>query len=176
MDPSRTSLELLSYFDGLAAADEPPAAARAARVRGVWWVLQWSAAVVVLGYSTSVLAEFAYRLGAERALARAARAGVLEATLPRATVGSVERSVWRRMEGRVGTRRDVRLALLQNGAPAGKRLALRDGDRVTLSLTVPVRAMMPEWLRTLTCWREDSVVWASAERVMPGRQAVRQAR
>ena len=62
-------------------------------VRGVGWVLRWAAAIAVFGVAGIVLLDFACRLGAEQALARAATAGLREASLPRATSRSVEQSI-----------------------------------------------------------------------------------
>jgi hypothetical protein len=176
MDSGSHSLELLSHFDRAADATASvvrlkPSAGFEPR-RGTGWVLKWFAALAVFFYSTTVLLEFAYCVAAEQLLLRAARAGVLEATLPRATVRSVEQSVWRRLEGRVGSRGEVRLMLLDNGVPVGKKLRPQGGDRLSLSLAMPPRAMMPGWLRTLSGWRCGAIVETRADGVMPGRKVL----
>src|SRR5437764_1142099 len=61
--------------------------------RGVGWVLAWAGALAVLATGAGVLTEFAYVLAAERTLSVAARAGAMEATLPRATYQSVTAAV-----------------------------------------------------------------------------------
>ncbi len=172
MDTSPTTLQLLSHFDG----DTTPAAAeieivpRVQPTRGIGWVLKWTAAAVVLFYSTTVLTEFAYSLAAEQLLVRAARAAVLEATLPRATVHSVEQLVLRRLGDAVASQGGVKLALLQNGVGVSKKLQPLGGDRLSISLAMPAQALMPDWLRTLTLWRGSAIVQARAERIMPGRK------
>jgi hypothetical protein len=177
MDASQNSLHLLSHFD-----DAPAVAAAVEDVfpsgrptRGVGWVLRWSTALVALCYSTIVLTEFAYCLAAEQILARAARAGVLEATLPRASVRSVEQSVWRRLEGREVTQGEVKISLLQNGVVVSKKLRPRGGDEFSIRLVMPAQAMMPGWLRTLTSWRGEINVEGRAERILPGRKLIARA-
>jgi hypothetical protein len=176
MDANQDSLQLLSHFDVIAAdeADASPEAAvdDATPTRGVGWVLRWAAAVGVLFYATTVLVEFAYCVAAEQLLARAARAGALEATLPRATVRTIEQTVWRRLEGRELTRTDLKFALLQNGRWVVKRLRPSGGDQFVVSLTMPAQAVMPGWLRALTRWRGDVQINATAQRVMPGRELI----
>lgn len=173
MDASRASLSLLQHFDQSAAEDDAPPATAAPQppaTRGIAWVMRWAAAIAVLVYSTSVLGEFACCLLAEQWLARAARAGVLEATLPRATLRSVEDTVWRRLDGHVADRRSVSVALLENGSLAGKKFAAKGGDRLCVALTMPAKVVMPGWLRTLASWRPTAMVHARAERVKPGRE------
>src|SRR3972149_1143722 len=84
-------------------------------VRGVGWVLRWAAALTVLAASAAILLAFAYQLAAERALAGAAAAGLREASLPRATSGSVEAVVRRQLAGRFDVHRATTVELLQNG-------------------------------------------------------------
>lgn len=170
MDSAQDQFKLLSHFDHELLADDPVAdgPARIEPWRGIGWVLKWAAAAAVLVYSTTVLTEFTYSLAAERMLARAAKAGAVEATLPRATPQSVERSVRQKLAG-VGAQADVQLVLLHNSMLVGKRLAPRGGDRLTIVLKMPARALMPVWLRTLTSWRRAAPVEALAERIMPGR-------
>jgi hypothetical protein len=165
-------LQLLAHFDGASRCSPadcetvPDGGSR----RGVGWVLKWAAALAGLIYSATVLAEFGYALTGERLLARAARAGVLEATLPRATPRSVEQTVWRRLEGRVGSRGAVKLVLLVNGTGVGQQLRPQGGDRLTLSLAMPSQTMMPHWLRTFSGWRRGAIVEARADEIVPGRK------
>jgi hypothetical protein len=176
MDADQTSLQYLKHFDGLAGGDDVDLAAAATIEtndtprRGVGWVLQWAAALAVLCYATTVLAEFGYCVAAEQLLARAARAGALEAMLPRATVGSVEQSVWRRLAGHVASPSDLKFALLQNGMPMSKNLRPSGGDELIVTLAMPAQAVMPGWLRALTGWRGDTPIEARAARTMPGRK------
>jgi hypothetical protein len=172
MDATRTSLHLLSHFerDGAVDAAEIEMFPRVQPTRGIGWVLKWAAAAAVLFYATTVLTEFAYSLAAEQLLVRAARAAVLEATLPRATVQSVEQSVYRRLGDTVASQGRVKLALLQNGVWVSKKHQPRGGDRLSITVTIPAQALMPNWLRRLTLWRGSAIVRARAERIMPGRQ------
>src|SRR3954465_13357830 len=64
--------------------------------RGVCWVLAWIGALAVIAVAAGALTEFSYMLAAEHALLVAARAGAMEATLPRATYQSVTAAVDRR--------------------------------------------------------------------------------
>jgi len=172
MDATQTSLHLLSHFDDSAApaAAEVETIPRIQRTRGIGWVLKWTAAMAVLFYATTVLTEFGYSLAAEQLLAHAARAGVFEATLPRATIHSVNQSVNRRLAGYISSESDVKLMLLDNGAWVSRKFQPRGGDRLSINLSMPAQALMPTGLRTLISWRSDATVQAHAERTMPGRQ------
>jgi hypothetical protein len=171
MDVTEPSIQLLAHFDDTAApAADVETLPRTEPTRGIRWVLKWTAAMAVLFYSSTVLAEFGYSLAAEQMLAHAARAGVLEATLPRATLHSVEQSVMRRLAGHVASLSDVKLTLLDNGAWVSRKFQPRGGDRLAINLSMPAQALMPTWLRTLTGWRSDATIQARAERTMPGRQ------
>ncbi len=91
--PNEQAVVLTHHF----APPEPPNESFEARrfetpvatQRGVQWVLQWAAALAVLAFAGSTLIKFAYLSVAEHKLSIAARAGVLEATLPRASYQSV---------------------------------------------------------------------------------------
>lgn len=172
MDANQSSLQLLSHFDESTTptVEEFDTTLRTQPTRGILWVLKWTVAIAVLFYSTTVLAEFGYSLGAERLLAHVARAGVVEATLPRATLSTVAQSVERRLAGHVISPSDVKLMLLNNGKWVSRKLQPRGGDRLTVNLSMPAQALMPEWLRALTSWRSNATIHARAERTMPGRQ------
>jgi hypothetical protein len=145
MDADRTSYELLSNFGPPSAAILP--------TRGVRWVLKWTAAVGVLVFATGVLAEFAYLARAEHALARAARAGLVEATLPRASFDSVRATIERRLASYSGMSRRLRLSLTKNSAPMGRIWQPRDGDRLSVVLTADSDTALPTWLKTIRFWR-----------------------
>src|ERR1043165_2882686 len=147
MGRNQTSHELLAHFDRPKLADmpefegveqllsdlppnvmsgyfasSPPSAGQAFELprnatRGVRWVLQWAAAIVVLVMATNVLAEFACVVAAEHTLTIAARAGALEATLPRATYESVVATIKRRLAGYPRLVEQLHVCLLQNGSP-----------------------------------------------------------
>jgi hypothetical protein len=73
------------------------------------------------------------------------------------------------LAGHVASQSDVKLALPQNGVWVSKNLQPHGGDRLSITLTLPAQAMMPNWLRTLTSWRGVANVEARAERIIPGR-------
>ena len=170
MDATNASLDLLAHFDGPVARDT----ASLAPTRGVGWVLQWFAAAVAMVVAGIALAQFGCCLAAELALARAARAGVLEATLPLATFQSVAQTVERRLASLPQRRENrFRLGLQQNGVPIRGAVQSREGDLFCVTLSVPARAILPRWLRTVCFWRSDWQIEVRAERRLPGRQIPR---
>jgi hypothetical protein len=190
MKSRHTSFDLLAHFDRPKTADEsaiarvvgversePPASSNEALVelppikkRGIRWVLKWAVALGVLAIAAAVLTEFAYLLGAEHKLSMAARAGVLEATLPRATYKSVTAAVERRLTSYPLIARQLQISLLQNGSPAPRLIQQSDGDRFTITLDAPNAAAVPGWLQRILPWRGDSRIQAQAERRMPSRK------
>jgi hypothetical protein len=138
--------------------------------RGVCWVLAWAGTLAVLAIAAGVLTEFAYVLAAERTLLVAARAGAMEATLPRATYQSVTAVVDRRLNQYPSLAAQLHLSLLQNGTLVQSQFRQHDGDRFAITLSGPSNAAVPAWLSTLICWRGDSAIQAYAEQQMPGRK------
>jgi hypothetical protein len=138
-------------------------------IRGVGWVLRWAAAFGVLWFAGCVLTEFACCLAAERTLGRAARAGALEATLPRANYQSVVDTVTRRLANRVALSEKLALVVHRNGAAVGGALRTVGGDRIAVTLTVPARAVAPNWLSVLSLRTGESQIEVRAERQVPGR-------
>src|SRR5262245_19272727 len=67
--------------------------------RGVRWVLDWTAALAVLGIVSVTLLGFVLEMSAERALARAAAARLRAAMLPRATEEAVANAVRGQLAG-----------------------------------------------------------------------------
>jgi hypothetical protein len=170
MDAVRDAYDPLAHFERPATL-ELAALAQRRCTRGVGWVLQWYAALATLCVAVSILAQFGYCLAAERTLARAARAGALEATLPRATLQSVAQTVERRLAGfspQVADR--LRFSLQQNGAPIRGVIQAREGDRLSVNLAIPTREVLPRWLRTICFWRADAQIEVHAERQIPVRQ------
>jgi hypothetical protein len=165
MDAANSSLELLAHFDRVSTRRVAPQPAS----RGVGWVLQWSAALAALVTAAALLLQFAYCLAGELVLTRAARAGVREAILPRATYRTVAHTIERRLQKTTHLGR-VRLTLLQNGAQVRGALHVRGGDRLAVLLAVPADDMLPRWLRPLAWPRSSSDVEARAEGFKPGRQ------
>jgi hypothetical protein len=125
--------------------------------------------LAVLCLAVGILTRFAYCLVAEHALARAAKAGALEATLPRATYRSVAEAVHSRLTRHAALADALRLGVLQNGIPARGALRVRKGDAITIALAVPVRAALPGWLRALELPTGKSQITVRAEREVPGR-------
>lgn len=177
MDREHTSFELLAHFDP---HDEVVAAPKtravvAHRVRDARWVIKWAAAIAILIVAGATLLEFAYLMAAERTLSFAARAGAMEATLPRATYDSVRTTIERRLAGYSQMQSQLQILLLRDGQPAGKRLAASDGTRYSIVVKTPAAAALPPWLIKLTPWRSEQPLTAHAERTVPGRQ-LRQSR
>jgi hypothetical protein len=162
MDADHTSYDLVSHFDRPSAVILP--------TRGVRWVLKWTAAVGVLVFATGVLAEFAYLARAEQTLARAALAGLVEATLPRASFDSVRATIERRLESYSGMSNRLRFSLTKNSAPTDRILQPRDGDRLSVVLTADSDAALPTWLKTIRFWRSGPQLQVQAEREMPSRE------
>lgn len=167
MDAANSSLELLAHFDDPAKCESTCTN----RSRGVGWVFQWSAAITTLLFAACLLTQFGYRLAAELTLARAARAGALEATLPRASCHSVRQSVERRLEDfpQQPSRR-LRFSVQQNGAPVRGMIRAGEGDRLTVTLAVPTQHVAPQWLGAVRFWWADAWIEARAERQIPVRQ------
>jgi hypothetical protein len=193
MAADQTSFDLLAHFDQpktlgpedpgwvaeLERAEPPPAplvvetpTAEAPR-RTAGWVLRCAAALAVLGVAATLLAENAYLLIAEHALASAARAGALEATLPRASYQSIAASVERQLTEYPRLAGRLRFGLVQNGFPVGRRFRAAPGDRLTVMLSAPTSAMLPDWLQAVRIWRGESELRQSADRQTPGRMLYR---
>jgi hypothetical protein len=167
MDASRTSFELLAHLD--AHSPPPGESSCAASSRGILWVLKWAAAMAVLLYTGCVLVRLGYSLSAERALLHAARAGALEATLPRATHETIMQTVERRLESCSISSTNLKVDIRRNGAPLARVFRLLDDDRITVTVAVPTEAMMPWWLRALHDWDSGALLEATADRQAPGK-------
>jgi hypothetical protein len=166
-----TSARLFSCFDDDEGADGGGSATNhRASERGILWVLRWAAAILVLSFSCGVLAEFAFCLAAEHTVARAARAGALEATLPRATTSSIRESVARRLTGYPTAVAKTRLVIYQNGRPLLGRLIARPGDRISVHVSLSSAAVLPSWLERVKFWRGNAPIEVAAERSVPGRR------
>jgi hypothetical protein len=138
------------------------------RRRGICWVLAWAGALAVLAIAAGVLIEFAYVLAAERTLLAAARAGAMEATLPRATYQSVTAAIDRRLQKYPSLAKQLRLSLLQNGTLVQSQFRQHDGDCFIVALSGPSSAAVPHWLRTML-WDGKSRIKARAEQQIRGR-------
>lgn len=134
------------------------------------WVLQWAAAAAVLLIAVGGATQFAYIVAAEHTLNLAARAGVTEATLPRATYQSITAAVERQLVSYSLQSGQLQITLLQNGAPVGRQFRARDGDRISLTISVPASATLPAWLSKLSPWHSEAPTSAQAERDVPGRK------
>ena len=113
-------------------------------VRDVAWVLRWAATLAVLALAAVILLEFGYRLRAERAMLRAAEAGVREAALPRADRRSVERAARGRLDARLCR---------------GTQVLLKQGvAQISVALSAPVDAALPDWLQLVTFWNSRAEI------------------
>lgn len=133
-------------------------------VRGVGWVLGWATVLAVLAVSAVILVTFAYQLAAERTLARAAAAGLREATLPRATSRSVEAVVRHHLVGRFDLHRATTIELQLNGSPVKGVVRPQSGDQLSLTLVAPARTALPQWLRALVPWQASAAITTQIER------------
>lgn len=159
-----------SRFRTFPAAIEPTSKPAQVPTRGIHWVFLWASCVAVLVFAASVLTEFAYLVAAEHKLNLAARAGAVEATLPRANDQSIRAVVEHRLVGYPKLARQLQLGISQNGSPAIRPFRSKDGDRIAVTLSAPRSAAVPAWLRTVMFWRNDSQMQVRAESKMPGRK------
>jgi hypothetical protein len=141
-------------------------------VRGVGWVLRWAATLAVLAVSALILVAFAYQLAAERALARAAAAGLREATCERATNRSVEAVVRRQLAGRFDLHRATTIELQQNGSRVRGALRPQGGDRLSITLSAPAIAALPRWLQIVS-WNERAEITQRADQRIGNSEAAR---
>jgi hypothetical protein len=180
MDSPHSSLNLLSHFDPPPRPTTPPrsepstSSHAAARVpsRGIGWVLAWSTALAILGFVGCQLIAFSYCLAAERSLARAARSAALEATLPRATYDSVVQIVERRLEPAIDAGK-LLIIVQQDGLTVRDRIQAVADAKLSVTLAVPTRQILPQWLQAVMFWQSDRQIEVRAERRMPGRRLAR---
>jgi hypothetical protein len=109
------------------------------RVRGVSWVLGWATTLATLTLAAVLAGAFACQLSAEAALHRAADAGIREAVCDRASRRSVDAAVRRQLAGYGELEQAAVLTLARDVRPA----------RVHVTLSAPVTAALPRWLRVL---------------------------
>lgn len=169
MANSADSLELLSYFDG-PAERERQLSSPVVRTRGVRWVLLWATALGMLVVASSILMQFAYCVAAERALGYAARAGAIEATLPRATHESITNVVRRRLEEHAIPTAQLNITVRRNDLPLPRMFRVLDDDRIAVSVAMPTESALPAWLRAVAFGRGEPFIHAVAEQRMPGKQ------
>jgi hypothetical protein len=195
MEPRQPSIDLLAHFDrpktddrvaGVQRWDAPEIAndsrapsssagaaspkLRAPTSRGILWVLQWAAAVSVLTFAAFILTQFSYQISVERQLAMAARAGVVEATLPRATYESVREAIAARLIDNPRLVKQLNISVTQNGRPVQKNFLQIDGARFAVTLSAPEVSALPEWLGRFTFRHTDSRILVHAEKRVPGRK------
>jgi hypothetical protein len=169
MDSAQTSGDHLQHFD-VVPHDVAHGSGQGVHMRGIGWVLRWAAAVAVLCFTGGLLAEFAYSLAAELTLARAARAGALEASLPRATLQSVYDTVERRLAERTSLAQHLTLAVQRNGAAVSGAVKTAGGDQMSVTLAVPVHAVLPRWLCPFSLRTSTSQIEVRAVRNVPGKE------
>lgn len=168
MRPANLSNEFLAHFDpptepGFVLVSNAPR-------RGVAWVVKWAAALSVLFVAACALLEFGYCVAAEQTLTRAAQAGALEATLPRATRDSIDHTIERRLARHSIPTSELTIRVEQNGAVAPRVLQVADDDRLAISLSLPADSVLPAWLRAATPWENSSPIEGRSERHVPGRR------
>lgn len=134
-------------------------------VRGVGWVLRWAVMLLVMSYSAVVLAAFSYHVWAEHALHHAARVGLREAALPRATSDSVESTIRQHLTVRHSRLRAASLQLTANGRRLSGPIRFNHGERLAVSLSVATTDFVPSWLTLLT--GESEVVVRDEQQVGP---------
>jgi len=122
-------------------------------VRGVGWVLKWAGVLAVLAAAAVILVAFACQLAAERALARAAAAGLREASLPRATEQTVEAAIRRRLADSRTLGRATQVSLA------------KAGDRISVGLAVPVAAILPRWLPAVSWYDGAEIRFRTDEQI-----------
>jgi hypothetical protein len=80
----------------------------------------------------------------------------------------VAETIERRLTAYRGIAAQMQLVIGQNDLPLGPRFCPRPGDRLSVSLAVPVRAVLPRWLQCMKFWRDAAPIRVRAERRMPG--------
>jgi hypothetical protein len=126
------------------------------------FVLKVGFTVFVFSACAVLLLRFACLLAAEQKLLAAAQAGVTEATLPKATSVSVHNAVERRlaMLGHETIRPQIWLE--RNEEPVIGHIYQQNGDRFRLFVSMPARAVLPEWL----VGGDTSLLQVCTERIM----------
>lgn len=131
------------------------------RRRGILWVLGWAASCAVIALTSCVVLEFAYLATAEHSLTVAARAGAMEATLPRASYQTVTAAIERRLVSQPVLLEQLSVTFAKNGHPVQQPyFGQSGGDRFAVTLSVANTAAVPDWLRALSIWRGDSKISA----------------
>jgi hypothetical protein len=132
-------------------------------VRGIGWLLKWTAAICVLSTSAVILLSFAYRLATEQALSEAAMAGLRAAALPRATSRSVEQSIHRELGNYLRSDRGVSVSLQSAGKPVKGAINRRLSGQLSVTLSAPLAVSLPSWLSALSPWSRDTLLVAKVD-------------
>jgi hypothetical protein len=167
VDTSRSSVELLSYFDSPFRDEDCKLRFRPSV--GVKCVLKWAAALAVLNYGACNLLQAGYCLAAERVLLDAVRAGALEATLPQSTRATVTETVERHLNQQSIAMAYATVTIRQNGMPVGRAAHFAEGSVVSVSVAIRAADVLPIWLSSITSHGSDSRLQASVERRVPGK-------
>ena len=134
-------------------------------VRDIGWVVKWAAAIAVFVTAGRYLVEFAGTIATEHALHQAAQAGVVEATLPRASRQSVLDTVERRLAKTSIDARQLNLTLLENDIPITGRIHPTQGDRISVVLSADVGSAW-SWFNK----NGRAPLTVRSEREVPGRR------
>jgi hypothetical protein len=152
MASNGVSLELLAHFD----SHQLDEAAR--QPVGVIGVLKWAAAAGVLFFAACLLLAMTYCIAAERSLSQAARAGAVEATLPRATRQSIVATIERRL-------------LSKSISTAGLHIHVHNNnDQVSVATSIPANEVLPAWLNAIPFCRGGVSIEGHAKQSMPARR------
>jgi hypothetical protein len=159
------------WFEQPIACEVPSSGTPQMRRRGIRWVLAWGAALAAIAAMACVLLEFAYVAAAEHSLIVAARAGAMEATLPRATYQSVTAAIEHRLVAQPLLTEQLSVAFAKNGDLVQQPyFGQSGGDRFEVTLSVPNHAALPNWLPALSIWGGNSKITAHAVQKLPGRK------
>jgi hypothetical protein len=133
-----TSLINLEDMDASAAENAPP------RIDSTWLhrvggIVRRGFAVGVVLVTVFVIVQAVSLVAAERQLAQAAKAGIREAALPKATLQSVTHTVQNHLNGAC-------VYLFHNGRQVQRRFRPASGDDVRVIVTIPAARLLPRWL------------------------------
>lgn len=136
--------------------------------RGVTWVLAWAASFAMVAAALVIMLRFAALVQAEAALAEAARAGVVEAGLPKATHRTVCRVTTEQLVRKGWPDAELVVVLTKNDRPFSGLCRAQPEDRFAVTVVMPAREALPRWLRLLGSWPADNdeLVLASSGRVL----------
>ena len=129
-------------------------------------MLKWALVVLALVVSSLTLYRFSLLLRGEISLVRAAEAGVLEATLPRATARSVSEAVRRQLLQNGHYYEVPQILLSRNGVLVSGPCRSRRGDSWSVQIAARTHDFLPGWLSRWEPGRGSAFLTAGARREM----------